>query len=202
MELAGVSVDARQVERSAEALRAEIVTDEKQNTEPLEDAPRPSTLYLGVDGTGIPMRLRSCRGRRGKQPDVKCQNARSETMHDLERGSTRCAAAAGARPGIDHLHGGHRKRSQCRDRCGPAFTQRVLREATRRRFTQAEETVVLGDGAPWIWNIARELFPRAIQIVDRFHAKQHLGDVSKALYGDSTAARNWAQRRHRGPRPR
>ena len=42
-----------------------------------------------------------------------------------------------------------------------AFTQRVLREASRRSFTKAERTVVIGDGAPWIWNIAQELFPRA-----------------------------------------
>jgi hypothetical protein len=57
--------------------------------------------------------------------------------------------------------------------------------------------VVLGDGAPWIWSIAQELFPRAHQIVDRFHVKQHLSEVSKALYGgDSQQARDWAQRRH------
>jgi transposase len=78
-----------------------------------------------------------------------------------------------------------------------AFTQRVLREATRRRFTAAERTVVLGDGAPWIWKIAQELFPRAIQIVDRFHVKQHLSDVATAIYGpESTQAHEWAQRCH------
>src|SRR3974377_2098360 len=78
-----------------------------------------------------------------------------------------------------------------------AFTERVLREATRRRFCQAKRRVVLGDGAPWIWNIAHELFPGAIQIVDRFHAKQHLSDLGKAIYGppDFRAAQ-WAKRRH------
>jgi hypothetical protein len=82
-------------------------------------------------------------------------------------------------------------------RAPAAFTQRLLREASRRRFTQAERTVVLGDGAPWIWTIAQELFPRAIQIVDRFHVQQHLSEVAKALYeGHSQLARQWAQRRH------
>ena len=33
--------------------------------------------------------------------------------------------------------------------------------------------MILGDGALWIWNLAGEHFPQAIQIVDRFHAKQH-----------------------------
>jgi hypothetical protein len=73
----------------------------------------------------------------------------------------------------------------------------VLREAARRRFTAAQRTVVLGDGAPWIWRIAQELFPRAIQIVDRFHVKQHLSQLGKALYGaQSKEAHQWAQRRH------
>jgi len=83
------------------------------------------------------------------------------------------------------------------DQAPAAFTQRVLREASRRRFTQAERMVVLGDGAPWIWSIAHELFPRAVQIVDRFHVKQHLSEVSQALYGgDLKTAQAWAQRRH------
>ena len=76
------------------------------------------------------------------------------------------------------------------------FTQRVLREASRRRFTQAPCTVVLGDGAPWIWNLAQELFPRALQILDRFHGKQTLSSVAKAIYGaDSPQAHQWAHRR-------
>jgi len=82
------------------------------------------------------------------------------------------------------------------DEVSAAFTQRVLREAARRRFTAAQRTVVLGDGAPWIWNIADELFPRAIQIVDRFHVKQHLSELAKTVYGaESKPAPDWAQRR-------
>ena len=56
---------------------------------------------------------------------------------------------------------------------------------------------MLGDGAPWIWNLATEHFPDAVQIVDRFHAKQHLADVGKALYGaTSPQARAWTRARH------
>ena len=56
--------------------------------------------------------------------------------------------------------------------------------------------MVLGDGAPWIWNVADELFPGAVQIVDLFHAKQHLWDVAKTVYGPgSDMAERWAKRR-------
>ena len=50
------------------------------------------------------------------------------------------------------------------------FAARVVREATRRGFDRAARQAVLGDGATWIWNLADEHFPDAVQIVDRFHA--------------------------------
>lgn len=78
-----------------------------------------------------------------------------------------------------------------------AFAARVRREATRRGFDRAARRAVLGDGAPWIWNLASEPLPDAIQIVARFHAKQHLSDVGKAVYGPtSELARTWARQRH------
>jgi len=49
---------------------------------------------------------------------------------------------------------------------------------------------VLGDGAKWIWTIADEHFPAATQIVDYFHAREHLADLTKTLtpvLADSTA---------------
>ena len=57
--------------------------------------------------------------------------------------------------------------------------------------------MVLGDGAPWIWNLASEHLPDARQIVDRFHAKQHLSDVAKAIWGPgSETGEPWARARH------
>ena len=77
------------------------------------------------------------------------------------------------------------------------FAQRVWREARRRRFEQAARRVVLGDGAPWIWNLAQEFFPGATEIVDRFHVKQHLSEVAKALYPtDPRRAHQWAEQQH------
>ena len=57
--------------------------------------------------------------------------------------------------------------------------------------------VVLGDGAAWIWNLADDLFPGARQIVDLFHARQHLSDVATAVYGAGTdPGRQSARLRH------
>lgn len=197
-ELAGVSVNAKQVERAAEALGLEIATDEKQDVAPRDEQPLPPTLYLGVDGTGVPMRVEELKGRCGKQPDgsaktreVKLCTVWSAQARDAEdrpvrdEGSVSYTAAIESAATLDT------------DAVPSAFIQRVLREASRRRFTQAERTVVIGDGASWIWKIAQELFPRAIQIVDRFHVKQTLSMVAKTIYGaDSLQAQQWARKRH------
>ena len=46
--------------------------------------------------------------------------------------------------------------------------------------------VVLGDGAPWIWNIAAELFPDRVEILDWDHADEHISAVARTLYGEGT----------------
>jgi hypothetical protein len=57
------------------------------------------------------------------------------------------------------------------------------------------EVVVLGDGAPWIWNLAAEHFGRRTEIVDFYHAAEHLASLGKALFGESDPhARVWARR--------
>lgn len=197
-ELAGIPVNAKQVERAAEALGAEIAADEKQDVAPTDEQPPPPTLYLGVDGTGVPMRAEELEGRSGKQSDgsaktreVKLCVVWSAEARDAEdrpvrdEGSVSYTAAIESAATLDT------------DAVPSAFTQRVLREASRRRFTQAERTVVMGDGAPWIWKIAQELFPHAVQIVDRFHVKQTLSTLAKDIYGaDSPQAHQWARRRH------
>jgi hypothetical protein len=74
------------------------------------------------------------------------------------------------------------------------FAARVQREASRRDFTETQRPVVLGDGSAWIWNSATELFPQATQIFDRFHAKEHLSQVGKIIYGDSPEASHGSRR--------
>ena len=76
------------------------------------------------------------------------------------------------------------------------LAERVLREATRRGFTEAPRCVALGDGSSWIWNTTTELFPQAIQILDRFHVKQALHRTAQSIFGaTSPEAKPWATAR-------
>ena len=194
-ELAGVTVEAKQAERVAEALGERIAADEQRPVP--AGTPSAPTMYLGMDGTGIPVRRSEVAGRAGKQPDgsAKTREAKLVSVWTAEgrdatgvpqrdAGSVSYSAAVESAAGRDT------------DPAPSAFAQRVAREARRRGFDRADRRVVLGDGAPWIWNIADELFPGAVQIVDLFHAKQHLWDVAKAIYGPGTdMAERWAKRR-------
>jgi hypothetical protein len=53
---------------------------------------------------------------------------------------------------------------------------------------------VLGDGAEWIWRAATTQFPAAFQVLDIFHAAQHVASAASALYGEgTTAATAWTE---------
>lgn len=193
-ELAGVQVSAKQVERAAEALGAEIAADERRCVEAMgEVAP---TMYLGMDGTGVPMRAEEVAARMGKQPDgsAKTREAKVVTIWSAESrdaenkplrdpGSITYSAAIESAATMDTSP----ERSE--------FAERVQREATRRGFTEASRCVVLGDGSPWIWNTAGEEFPQAIQILDRFHAKEVLHRTAQSIFGTTSQARQWAEAR-------
>ena len=62
------------------------------------------------------------------------------------------------------------------------FGKRLYVEAWKRGWNRAEMKVVMGDGAEWIWNLAEQHFPGAVQIVDLYHARQHLWDLARRLY--------------------
>jgi hypothetical protein len=191
-ELAGIPVNPKHVERAAEALGGEMAADEHQVIAP--SAPSASTMYLGLDGTGVPMRPSELVNRKGKQPNgtaktrevklVTVWTADARDAHGLpvrDRGSVTYSAAI------------ERAATADTDIQPAPFIQRVKREATRRGFDVAPRRVIVGDGARWIWNLADEHFPGAIQILDLYHAKGHLWDVAKAIYGSGTdLAEQWA----------
>ena len=65
--------------------------------------------------------------------------------------------------------------------------------AVQEGLERAQQVVVLGDGAPWIWNLVSEQFPQAVQIVDLYHAKEHVWEVGQAVFGCETPeAATWA----------
>ena len=195
-ELAGVQVEAKRVERVAEALGHEIAAAERAAVFAPE-FPAAPTMYLGIDGTGVPMRPSDLQGRRGKQDDGSARTREAKVIviwtaegRD-EQGRALCDdGSATYSAAIDSAAW------RDTDPQAPAFARRLQREAARRGFQHARRRVILGDGAAWIWKLGTELFPGAVQIVDWFHAAENLWKVARALLpGDQTAREHWAEAR-------
>lgn len=66
----------------------------------------------------------------------------------------------------------------------------------RRGFDKAQRQVIIGDGAVWIWKIADELFPNAIQIIDLYHAKGTIAKAAKEIFGaENDFGKQWGKDR-------
>ena len=131
---------------------------------------------MSVDGTGVPARPEELVGRTGKQADG---SARTREVK-LAAVFTHARPAPGQRPFRDVA-----STSSLADIVEAVeFGLPVRQEAFRRGMAAARIVVFLGDGAKWVWELARVNFPGAIWILDFFHAVEHVAQLVKLLYGD------------------
>jgi len=145
-------------------------------------------MYIAIDGTGVPVVRRETEGRKGKDETGKAktreaklgcvftQTQLDENQHPVrdENSTTYVGAIETAE----------------------AFGIRIYAEAIRRGVTRAAQVIVLGDGAHWIWGIAEEHFYGALQIVDLYHAREHLAAIAKNVYGASAIkSKQWMEAR-------
>jgi hypothetical protein len=68
--------------------------------------------------------------------------------------------------------------------------------AVRHAVPTAKDSAVTADGAEWIWNLVDDYFPDSLQIVDWYHATQHLAEAAQTLFPDqSEKAERWLKQR-------
>ena len=75
------------------------------------------------------------------------------------------------------------------------FSRRIYLQTWNRGWSRAQK-VVMGDGAKWLWNLADQHFPGAVQIVDLYHARQHLWDRARRLYPNDPAGQQAWMKAH------
>jgi hypothetical protein len=185
-DLAGITLSTKRVERSSEATGAAATAVQAEQTRailagrlvplpppPAPDGTVPDILYLAVDGTGLPMRASETTGRAGKSPDgrartreaklaaVFTQTRTSDDGHPV-RDPDSTSYLATLEP-VEH------------------FADLLSAEARRRGSEHLRQLVFIGDGARWIWKLADQRFPAATQIVDLFHAREHLHELAALL---------------------
>lgn len=180
LDLASTSTLARTTR--AEGTRARALIGAEQAAAAARPRPVPAAAdsggmglcYIVLDGTGAPMLPRETTSRPGKgrtgratTREVKigafftqsgCDPATGDPLQDPDSASYIATFAPAAE-----------------------FATQVKAEYHRRGFDQIRQPLVLGDGAHWIWNIADAQFPAATQIVDYYHAREHLADLIKLL---------------------
>jgi hypothetical protein len=180
-ELAGIRLTVKRVERAAEtagaagaaAARAEARLIARRTVVPLPPSPPPDKLYAVIDGTGVPVTRKETEGRDGKGEDGRARTREVKmavffTQDKLDddgypvRDRASSSYIAAFEPAA-------------------AFAGLVKAEGIRRGSDHVRQMTVLGDGAAWIWNIAAAKFPGATQIVDLFHAREHLHDLTRSL---------------------
>jgi len=189
--LADLEVTTKAVERTSEAIGENIAArgqTEIQRAVQLDlpvivGEPTP-VLYVQVDGTGVPVVKKETVGRQGKtegQPahtrEAKLGCVFTQTTWDREGYAIRDPDSTTYVGAIETAE---------------EFGKRIYLEAWKRGWSRTVKKVFMGDGSEWIWNIADLHFPGATQIVDLFHARQHLWDLARKLHPNQEAEqRRW-----------
>ena len=189
--LAGLEVTAKSVERIAEAIGADLATRQQEQINRAMQLDLPivigepiPVLYVEMDGSGVPVVKKETIGRQGKiagqsahTREVKLGGVFTQTKYDADGYAVRDPDSTTYVGAIETAE---------------EFGKRLYLEAWNRGWSRAEKKVVIGDGAGWIWNLADRHFPGAIQIVDLYHARQHLWELARKLYPNQEfAQKRW-----------
>jgi len=175
-EYAAVKVCDRQIQRLVQAVAPAVGPWIKRQ----QYQPEMALMYVCGDGTGVPMRKEELEGRKGKQPDgsAKTREAKLgcvflQTEVDAEGHPVRKEDSTTY---IGSFEG------------AAEFGLLLRQEAQRRGLATATKVIFLGDGAAWVWELARVNFPQAILILDFYHALQHVHGLVDALWGKASLA--------------
>lgn len=178
---AGVDLEGRQIQRLVNLIAPGVAAQlEQDSNTPADPVP---ILYAEVDGTGVPMVAEELAGRPGKQEDG------SAKTREVKLGAifTQTKTDEDGLPVRDHASTTYVGSFEC----AQDFGSRIRAEGRRRGLGRAAKVVFIGDGAAWIWELARVNFPAAMFILDLYHALERLNELCAGLYGEDNP---WVER--------
>ncbi len=176
-EYTGLAVEGRRIQRLVNRLGPQMAQWPRPRAQ-ASPPPPDQVFYVEGDGTGIPVRPEETQGRKGKKADqpaktreVKLGCVFTQTKENEEgkpvRDPESTSYVATLQPAVE-------------------FGGLLRAEAFQRGLALARLVVFLGDGAAWVWELARVNFPMAVFILDFFHAAEHLEWLAQALFGEET----------------
>jgi len=180
-ELADVVVTIKEVERTSEALGGQIeVTAVREREQVMEGKvipflPAVAKLYITIDGTGVPAVPSETEGRKGKD-ETGIAKTREAKLGAIFTQTKVNEGGFAVRDEDSTTYVGAIETAE-------EFGLRIYTEAVRRGLNRAQKVILLGDGAVWIRGLGEDHFPEAVQIVDLYHALEHLSGLGKLFYG-------------------
>ena len=167
--------------------RAEVQKQAQLKTQPVETEPKRAPAKLGVlmlDGWQVRQRGPGWGRRKTKETRVEWHEWKTGVYYPQEK-SARSAGGRGVVAGklVIGWQGDPVE-----------FGRRLHWEALRGGLGRARARLVVGDGAAWIWNVAQDRWKGATELLDFYHASEHLWGLGRALNRDDEAATaRWAQ---------
>jgi hypothetical protein len=187
--LAGLEVTTKSVERVAEGVGADVARCEQQEIDralqldlPIIVGEPVPILYVQMDGTGVPVVKKETIDRKGKLDGLPAHTREAKLGCVFTQTNWDEEGYAIRDPDSTTYTGAIETAEQ--------FGRRLYVEAWKRGWSRAQKKVVIGDGAEWIWNLAQQHFPGAVQIVDLYHARQHLWELAHLLFPNHSKRQN------------
>jgi hypothetical protein len=180
-ELAGVHLTVKRVERAAEASGGAHAAQARERSAliatrklvPLPPQPVPDMLYGVIDGTGVPMTARETAGRQGKGEDGRARTREAKLAVFFNQAGLNDEGC----PVRDRASSSYIASFET----AGVFADLVKAEGIRRSAGHVRQLTFIGDGAAWIWNLVTATFPEATQVVDLYHAREHMHSLVKSL---------------------
>jgi len=194
-EIAGIFVDTKEIERVSHQLGEEVEVFYKKQADLslsgkvilFQAIPK---MYICIDGTGVPVVKTETVNRKGKGEDGNAKT-REAKLGCVFTQSTLDKNGYPIRDEVSTSYVGAIETAEM-------FGDRIYAEAMFRGLERVQRLCLIGDGAPWIWNIADEQFYGAIQIIDLYHAREHYWNVARVMFGaDKGEIGAWTDKRRK-----
>ncbi len=198
----GLAIEGRRIQRLVQQVGPECARWTEGQPAPAS-LPAGTVFYVEADGTGVPVRPEETVGREGKGEDGKARTREiklgvvfrqdapkpqePQTSSSPSKESNRPTAnpkkdPSESRP--ERVEGSTRYVTSTGN--AQEFGQQLRQLALRQGLSLATLVVFLGDGAAWVWELARVCFPMAKLILDFYHAAEHVGLLTEILFGKET----------------
>jgi hypothetical protein len=152
--------------------KASYLYDNYHKLEPKECAAQKGDLYVLMDGSHINTRI---------------EDENGSTWHELKLGEVFSSRDIIKRENEDSII---TKKTYC-TYLGSVntFKKVLLKNVYDSGYLEHKNTIIIADGAKWIWNLAEEFFPESIKILDFYHLAENINRYAKVIYPENEIAR-------------